>query len=284
MLKYTQGGTMVIFGDSLEETARWLEATPSEWAKRGINASHDSHRGYNWDLGVEWEGAARMAKDGWSEGAQNLAHNLSALPPAMNTHADLRFDVGGHFPDVARYLAGDPANMITRGKRMGNPPVIHLVINFICSGATRAEAFVAYGTAMVAMIDQLEAHGRRVELDVVLVDALRKGPRLIAGWKVKRADDHCDLAAIAFSIGHPAAFRRFGFAMIERSPESAAEMGYGSCAGLTKADAALIDAENALLLDGIGTAYYSGERDMLNLAAKQINKAAGEELVEVEKV
>lgn len=280
MLVRMENNRMAVLGDSLSDAVDWLRTTPRVWS---TSSSEGHHNEMSWDMCLGWQGALRMAKDGWQEGATKLATNLAVIPP-NDIEPEWTYDVAGGVPDIGRFVAGEPEHMRDHGHPLGRKPTVHLVINVICAGIVGATEFINYGTAMLSMIDQLENNGRSVEVDVVTVNSFTGRGRGIFGWKVKRAGDHVNLADIAFSIGHPAAYRRFGFAMWERTPASWHSYGYGTCDKLTIADAALIDAEDAFLLDGIGTSYGRCRtlEGALQLAAEQINKAAGETLVEVE--
>lgn len=279
MLHYKQGKTLVMFADDLHDAAQFIKDTPRAWI---MHSSQDSGRDYDWDLGTGWERALELANTGWTEGALDLSDKLAALPP-NETEPEYTYDVAGYMPDVGLYCAGDPMHMLNAGHPEGRKPIVHLVINVVCSDMTRADAFKNYGTAITAMVGQIEASGRRVELDCVFVDHLKDGTTAIMGWKVKRAADHIDLSAVAYSLAHPAAFRRIGFAFIERTPRSCETYGYGRCASLTKELAGHIGAGEAFLLEGVGTqgSACSTVADALRLAAQQINQAAGETLVEV---
>lgn len=284
MLDYTAPcGTAIRFGDDLRDVEHYLATTPRVWSCSSSTQSAGGFGGNTWDFGAGYDGAMRMAREGWSDGAADLHLRLSAMPAPINRHADLKWGVAGHRGSVPRYLAGNPMHMVSRGKRTGSPPVIHLIVNISASGATTAEAYKQYGTAVAAMVQQLEARNHRVELDVADATSYGNRGRSITGWKVKRADQPLDLAAIAFSIGHPAALRRLSFALQERLPKSMESPGYGMPASLPENIGDLINARHAIHINGIGTAYFSGQRDMLALAARQINEAAGQELVSVEK-
>jgi hypothetical protein len=234
-------------------------------------------------LATGWHKALELAHTGWTDGAVDLADMLAVLPP-NEAEPEYVYDVAGYMPDVSLYCAGDPMHMRNDGHPEGRKPIVHLVINVVCSGATPANAFKNYGAAITAMIGQIEATGRRVELDCVFIDHFyQNNITAIMGWKVKRANDNVDLSAVAYSLAHPAAFRRIGFAMIERTPKSGQSHGYGSCGSLTPELAERIGAKGAFLLAGIGT-NSSECRDMkgaLRYAAQQINAAAGETLVTV---
>lgn len=273
----TQDKVCVVFGDDLNELASFLQTEPRQWS---FNASRGNGANQNWDFGTGYKGAWKLAHTGWTAGALDIADKLTALPP-NEAEPEYTLDVAGYMPDVGLYCAGEPMHMMNDGHPQGRRPIVHLVINVVCSAIVSANAFKNYGAAITAMIGQIEASGRQVELDVVAVHKLKGDNDGIFGWKVKRAGDNTDLGAVAFSIGHPAAFRRIGFALCERSPRAWESFGYGQCAGLSKELAKHIGAEEAFLLDGIGTNYLACNtlEGALKLAAQQINKAAGEELV-----
>lgn len=269
----------VYFGDNLADVVRWIEETPRVW---GQHTSKEEGRGEKWDLGVGYHGALALAKDGWSEGAQNLFDNLRATPAPTGKEARFRYDVAGELPDVARFLSGDPMNMRGKGKVKGRAPVLHVAVNGTASGGTSAKCLANYGAALVAMVDRLEASGRRVELDVLSCGIHNNDFGYSMGWNVKKASEPVDLAAIAFSIAHPASFRRIGFAIIERMPKECESYGYGKCGGIS-ANHLPDPAANIFLLDGIGHRPddCATMEKAIVFAAKQINKAAGEILIEL---
>lgn len=273
-----RSGTL-LFGDSLADVVNFVTSNQRKWR------TNNSRTGSVSFCGATWEQTLIMARDGWEEGTKNLYNELIGVLPAQEKTARYKYDVGGDAPDVARFLGGDPANMRSRGKSMGRRPVIHIAVNLSVSGGTSTKSMQNYGVALTALVDQLEHSGRRVELDVVSA-GLHPGSHASSyGWNVKKAEDALDLSAVAFSIGHPAAFRRLCFALLEFLPaETDDHGGYGRCSNVTPAHFPDGDTE-ALLIDGLGhgnAATCSTKEGALKLAAAQINKAAGEELVTLE--
>jgi hypothetical protein len=278
MLEYQQGNTFVRFGRDLNDVALWLKRNPREWTYQHSTTNPATN---SWDLGVGYAKAEQLAETGWTEGAVSLANKLAVLPP-NEAEPEYFHDVAGYMPDVPLYCAGDPMHMVNYGHPQGRKPIVHLVVNAVASAMIGADEYRNYGAAITAMVAQIEATGRQVELDVVFVDRLSK-MEAVLGWKVKRAGDTIDLSAIAFSLAHPAAFRRIGFAMIERTPSRYATSSYGHCSSLTKELAETIGAGEAFLLGGVGVSSgsCSSMAGALKFAAQQINKAAGETLVDV---
>lgn len=275
MLVRDENKLIVRFADNLPDLEQWLQAKPRDWS---IQCSRSNKAEASWDRSVGYDGALRLAKTGWSEGARDILFSALEVPP-VKAESDLRYDVAGDMPDVARFSAGDPLHMVSRRKQKINKPVVHLVVNVVCSGAVGAKQFMTYGGALTALVDQIENTGRRVELDAISIVECR-GKRLLVGWKVKQAGDALDLSAIAYSVAHPAAFRRLMFAMYERTPRNCEDYGYGYPAPATQADCAAIDAPDALLLDGIGLSYGISTAETNKKLARNVEQALGITILE----
>lgn len=267
----------VRMADSPMDVARWLKATPRVWRQ----SSSIQPRGASWDGGADWTETLRMAEHGWDKGRDAVYDALSALPPPATSHHKRMNDMGGDYPDVARYLQGEPANMVRRGKTQGAKPTVHIIVNMTTSASVRADHYKNFGLAMCAVIDKLEASGRRVELDVMFANSAKQD-RLLVGWNVKHASDALDFSSIAFSLAHPAAYRRFGFGMWERSKAGNEDSGYGHCSDLTKVDAALLDCPDAFIVNCTGQTLQTCDTPVkaINFARLAINRAAGETIVE----
>lgn len=265
----------VLFGDDLPDVERFLQTEPRQWRQR---SSLDFRGGKDWDLGVGWHGALKLAKTGWSEGARNVAFEAAAVTQ-IGDRPHQFYDVAGEFPDVARFCAGDPLHM--RRHKRERKPVIHLLVNVCCSGSIRAKTFAMYGGAVAALVDQIENSGHRVELDVVAINSHVGRGRSICGWKVKRSEDALDLSAVAYSIAHPGAYRRLIFAMWERLPLNYESGGYGTVEMLTRADADALGSSEAVLLDGVGMAADGVSAKEMNLRlARNVERALGIKILE----
>ena len=282
MENYKAQGVHVIYGSSVGDVQRYLESTPKKWPSNSARAGYNS--GSSWDLNAGWDGAMKMAKNGWSEGAKRLAASLEVLMPPNAKETETKYDVAGYFPDVGRFVSGDPACMISRGRVRGHAPVVNIVVGLTTSGGVSAQCYANFGAALTNMIDKLEAGGRRVELTIMFPNAMLN-QRVLAGWRVKAAEDHCDLSAVAFAIAHPAAYRRLGFGLWEHAEASNYPgSGYGRCVPFTKNDAALMGLEEPLIINAemMKLQVCQTPQAAAKFAAQQINLAAGEQLVEIE--
>jgi hypothetical protein len=274
--KWTAERHVVIFEErGLSALTEWLRDNGAKWgASSSQNNSNPARQ--KWDLNAGYEGALKLARDGWAEGMDAMEQALQAIIPAVGHDARWGWSVTGGSPSVSRFLRGHPKNMRNRRKKaMGSAPVLHIAVNCAASCAVSATQMANYGAAIVGLIDRLETTGKRVHLDVVNVTCVNGGVRLAHGWNVKLASEHVDLGAVAFSLAHPASFRRLGFAMMERSPADCETYGYGYAADLHIADVPEAT-EGTMLVDGVNHApdRCNDVTDALRLAIEQVNKAA----------
>lgn len=269
--------------DSAAEAAHYLETTPSKWnLLKDHVGRHYADR--SWTLGCDFKDVMRLAKDGWEDGTRNLETKLRGIPPRQGSSSSWTYDVAGYVPDVPRYLSGEPANMMRHGHPKGHKPIVSLCVMIWINAGINAAEMVNYGTAMTALIDQIEQAGRRVELWAgVIAPHVGKAGIMSATWTVKSAEDHVDLAAVAFSLAHPGASRKLGWGIWERS-DRPADRSFGQGGYTTKLADVLDPPHGMVFLGGVANSYgaCSTMDKALPFVAKQINLAAGEQLVEVE--
>lgn len=256
--------------DSIAELVMQLDRLPRRWPSEDSRTAKASDR---WDNGVGWQGALRMAVEGWEEGVGKVSALVDSLP--MGARAVRTYSAAGDYPDVPRAVSGDPFNMVRRGMAHKQRPTMTIVVNCCCSAAVPASAMMNYAAAMVSVVDRLENRGVSVELIGCAVSALR-GKRGMVAWTIKKAGDPVDLSAVAYGIGHPAMFRRLCFAAWERFPREMHTYGYGRVTGALPSDFIDLSPE-ALIIDGVGEGNGAHCRT-LELAVKsataQVNRAA----------
>lgn len=265
--------------DTLRDAIEWIRNTPRAWRQEASRR----HHGRDWDLGADYATALRLAAEGWPEGIRQLSALMASVP--NNVEFFQEHNVAGHYPDVPRALAGDPFNMISRGKSRKPKPSMTLVVSYGANCGISAQAMWNYGAAVVALIDRLESRHVRCEVISVWNTELRNRARRRGSMAVtlKRAEEVLDLSALAFGLAHPAMLRRIGFAMLERSPADQEDGGYGSSVSQIQPDDIINLPEGALLVGGIGSASScSTMAGALAYVTSQINKAAGEPIAELE--
>lgn len=287
MLHIERTGLSCMFADSVWEAVHFLrskETSESDWPEFLKKVRDPTNRVENamlGTLGVNYNDALRLAEQGWDEGVKLMHHGLRSMI-GVNASGINRWrnDVAGEQPDIYRAIGGDPRSMRRKAFSQGGKPVIHIVVNTAMQGNASDKQTLNYGIALLGLIDYLESRGKRVELDRlgVVTRDFGSGARSLQGWKVKRASESADLSAIAFAIAHPACHRKLIWAM--RSFCKALRPA-GSAASITRADCKLIDAEHAFMIDSVGNdgPRCKTPQDALILAGERLNKAAGEQLV-----
>lgn len=211
--------------DSLHEMAGWITNTPRKWTSE---VSQVTGRATTWDMGATYSDAMDMARNGWNEGAERVQEALRTFTP-RSPQPDTRTDIYGFRPHVPRFCAGAPDSMIRHTDRnadSGSERVLTLIIPLFMSASVQAQRAANFGVAVAQYINQLETDGTRVELIACFTQSYHNGWRACQTVTVKNADQPMDLAVVAFAIGHPAMFRRIGFALQERS-DTPTETSYG---------------------------------------------------------
>lgn len=274
-------------GDSIADVQQWMISNPIKWTTQA-NTLHRQDGFYSgeWSLGHSYEKVQELARDGWSEGAVMLDDILANRLPARGRMGKWRYDMAGDLPDIPRHLAGAPDCMKRRGNDNAHRPVISLFINNWINSAVKGKAMANYGAAMIAAIDQLENTGKRVELIVGTVAPQYRDSKLVMSvtWTAKKPEDPIDFAALAFSLAHPGASRRFGWAVWARS-NAQSDTAYGVANGFDAKNEHFIDPLPGMVkmrgLVGQQDRCHTME-DAIKFVREQINAAAGEELVTME--
>lgn len=200
---------------TLRDAMEYIERAPTTWRSLASKTERPAH---DWDLNAGWQGALKMAHDGWHEGGQDLSQRLAALPPT-DQQPHKRWDVSGHSLNVGRALSGNPLHMRTKARNQGQKQGISLVMNLAAMWNVDARYMANYGLAVAAYVESLERQNIPVEVIAIWTTSTvgGGGNGYAGGWYVKRAHEALNTADMAFSIGHPASLRRIAFALAERS-------------------------------------------------------------------
>jgi hypothetical protein len=219
----------------------------TEWAdaaKRKAASTFDG-RG-SWRGGLNLAQAADMAVTGWDEHlAESLAIAENAVDMVEREHEVQAFtptwDVSGCEVDVARYLSGEPENMIdfptVNMPKQGR--VITLCASISYSASIDADVIMRRGQVLVALALLLSRLGYAAELWVSFCAEARssggKGHKAETKVLVKGANDTLDASKVMFAYAHPAALRVLMFAIQDSHKSKGARFNFGFRRGVPHA-------------------------------------------------
>tara|TARA_R110002020_G_scaffold133429_4_gene297773 strand:+ start:173 stop:994 length:822 start_codon:yes stop_codon:yes gene_type:complete len=165
--------------------------------------------------------AVQTAITGWDEGrdAMNSGVEFATAKQATFKRPDWEYGVAGQRACIPSYCAGVPNHMVYMDDTSNRNaiPIVKIYADIGATANTEGSAMIRKGSAIVALIDQIEQSGQRVEL-IACQRTDTKGygydeQRIFI--TVKRADEVLDLDRIAFALAHPSMLRRVCFRIME---------------------------------------------------------------------
>lgn len=187
------------------------------------NSSETNLATEDWDLGIGYEGAVKMASKGgyWPEGAADMmeSHTDMATLKSEGRVPTFDYDVTGHVLDVGEFLSGSPECFISEGDEdVERKPVISFGVQVGRSGMVDARSVVYRGAAILSIIDDLENQGYRVEVWAIWAQSPRGGYGTDFRVLAKAAEDQWSPHSIAFALCHPCMNRRLLWRVAETNP------------------------------------------------------------------
>lgn len=185
--------------------------------------SRDVRDDESWSGTATFEDAAKLARYGWPDGAEQLA-NLTAQLTGRLANAShskrMGFDVMGPGTlDVGRWAIGHPECMMVWRESdeltdLNPARVVRLTVSGFQAGVTPHHQIFWRGAAAFAICDLIESSGARCEVELVFTSS---GSGAVSTQRVmlKRAQDAVDPDMLAFAFCHPSSFRRIGFGVAE---------------------------------------------------------------------
>lgn len=167
---------------------------------------------YKW-CGGSYEDAQTQVRTGNPELVKRLFDGTEIVNSLIEAdkNGEIR-DVTGEYFDVADFLSGEP-EVFRRQENDGTMPVVPVWVNFGMLADIEPEIIINRGSAIVALIDELQSNGYIVDLRVV------KGTQ--HPWlgkiycDIRLRTDPVDLDELAFLIANPLNLRRMWFGVLE---------------------------------------------------------------------
>jgi hypothetical protein len=174
-------------------------------------------------------------------------------------------------------MAGDMKSMIRKVKVRadnGRGRVVTLIVPVNAVAGVSADHMANFGVAVAQYVHQMERSGIRVEVIAAMTSRVSQW-RVSACVRIKHASQPLDLAVMAFAIGHPAMFRRLGFAIRERCA-APMDPGYGRTCD-TQADDCINAPQGAIVLNGMADAdkYAQTPADGVAYVTRTLDAARG---------
>jgi len=207
-----------------DDVAEYLSYVKQPVQSSMRNDSDD--RGNDFLAGGSLENAYRLAEEGWPDGLKAVRKFDSQINDRLVGYLkepELHYDVTGDFLDVGRFVNGEPetfGGFVETEVDVDSvtPKIVHIVANLTVSGSVSHEIMEMRGAALVALIDALESHGKRAEVDVIANNHGGNG-EVFTKLRVKDAQHPLQMDKLAFLLVHPVAFRRLWFRCFEQSPD-----------------------------------------------------------------
>ena len=201
---------------------------PSNHPKMKASTATGAGYGQNWDLGVGWGGAMKLAREGWPEGLERMRKlvDLLELPKGSRSYEPRPvMALAGDEVDIGTYLSGEPECMVD-WETVETPSfgkVVKVLVHLTANCNVSADAMFRRGALAFLIIDTLESYGLRCEVWGVVkcsnISARAAEPNYFAQVCIRDADQPCEPDRLAFMLAHPAVFRRFGFKLMELDPD-----------------------------------------------------------------
>lgn len=198
-----------------------------------------------------------LAKYGWKDSFKmvELSNNLDKLIPVSQFKETFVYDVSGSYPDVGKYLTGEPENMVEFITEEDEKK-ISVIINGGVSWSIDQKIQFNKGAAIVSLVSKLEDLGYRVEVTLLYCSESMVSDNLRHDLfiKIKEYHEQIDIDRFAFIFCNVAFNRRIKFSVNECLP-IAKEMGYykkgayGKVSDLCKSDTSILNSYDINLLE-----------------------------------
>ena len=216
-LVYKDGRTDLFF-NSTTDTIDWLlkeEGDKQGVRRRGISGS------YGWTLNVgrynkqrdEWSGNAcwsdmvEWARTGWKVGTDDIINMIDQVEHIQTEElGGYQRNVTGQFFDVGLVIEGEPECWFEQ-ELEPTRKVVSICCNISSSGGLDSIKLARRGSAIIALVDQLQTAGYIVELTAVSGLAQDK-KTAFAWWNFGTTP--LDLDSAALVLAHPGWFRIVG--------------------------------------------------------------------------
>ena len=219
-------------------------------------ASHQDMGDKSWDLGVDFDGAVKLANTGWNKHMAAVMKRRDLLVKRVARQVPktaVVYDVEGMDFDIGRVMDGEPEHWIdmvadTSVEAGKGDKLRRVVVNVSNDYRVKAKTIVAKGILIASLVALMEFAGMNVQLEIgsaIGSDNRKWRWQWVAPFK--RYSDALNLPKIMYAVAHPTMLRRIVFGLKENlstlnhckggySPKAIGvpHGGYGSVMGLSR--------------------------------------------------
>jgi hypothetical protein len=221
MKRQVINGVKVTEYTSITEMVNEVGAAPTGkvFQNREATSGLASKKGTKSFTGTEsYEEALDLLKNGWSEGAKKLTHELK-VSNKKNQDVIKRavFDVVGFQASVPRYLQGIPTNMVNKKTFKQKAKVVTLVKSISYHAGISTKQIMDDSVKFLQIIQEIEKQGIRVNVHVSWA-ATVGNEQFALRLPIKKANERFNISKMSFPLLHPSFLRRIVFRALETEP------------------------------------------------------------------
>jgi hypothetical protein len=179
--------------------------------------AYDGSWDYEWHGSSDLASAISMLANGWDAGRRTVDAVVGSLESELQTVAhdmvqEMVYDTAGAYPDMGRYMEGEPECMV---QYMPTPDttsgqVTRILVDNGASAKYSADWMTKRAGAVAALVHVLGMVGKSVEVWIASPVTIN-GKHHDTVVCVHRAGTPLNVDSIAFALGHPSMLRRIMF-------------------------------------------------------------------------
>lgn len=227
MNDYVKGLNTFIEFNSIQDFTEYLKNDVTDNFKYVLKSENAD---YKFTQTSSYEEAKTLLKNGWTQMTDRLKTQLKSKTKVLPTMTSKNIvSVQGYQPVVPNYLMGLPNNMISKKMVPVKQKVITLNKCIAYSYKVSTDSIVRESVKALRLIQNLEANGYRINLNVLSFVRARSGQGFCIKIRIKNSGEKLNISKLSFPLVHPSFLRRLFLRFIEVYPTvpECMNVGYG---------------------------------------------------------
>jgi hypothetical protein len=164
---------------------------------------------------ASFDDALKFVETGWADGHKEVVKGMSGMIEQRGylEGDELNPGMSGSVVDVAAFIEGRPDCYLDFEEIEDSRPVLKVGVQFSAQGGYSSQCFTNRGSAMLSLVEILEASGIPVELwGYANTERLKnRDKKQRIDILLKSSSEPIDVDKIAFVLAHAAFYRQLGF-------------------------------------------------------------------------